>query len=261
VHRGVGLASGPVPRLAARRPAAGGRLRRVDCGDGGPAMSAAPAPGGGPALRRAGRYARAMAVPLLLWALVAVGLREPGRTWLSGEGGYDRAALEEWLLEARGFRETLPEMVEAYLAHARELARLKALPTPADPAAAEALRDREGRAQQVAALKREEIREHLRTLGDPPTQAYAGQLPLCPVIFRLEVRLDDEPDDPIVWDSGLPSRFTRHGELPVRLAARHGEPARASVWVRYQLHAASKRQRIEQAHARRLWQLGVLAAA
>ena len=43
------------------------------------------------------------------------------------------------------------------------------------------------------AIKREEIHEHLKSLGDPPTKMYAGQLPLFPIIYRLEVRLDDEP--------------------------------------------------------------------
>jgi signal transduction histidine kinase len=223
-------------------------------------MSAAPAAAPS-TLGRVGRYARALTVPVLLWALVVIGLREPVGTWLHGEDGYDQAALQEWLLEARGFRETLPEMVESFLASTRDLDRLQREPIPDDPAAASDLLARQVQAQQAVAVKREEIHEQLQSLGDPPTKMYAGQLPLFPVIYRLEVRFEDEPDAPIVWDSGLPSRFTRHQELELRLNTRAGEPGRASVWVRYQLHASSKRQRIEQDHARRLWQLGVLALA
>ncbi len=64
------------------------------------------------------RYARTLAAPLLLWILVVIALREPLQTWLHGEESYDQAALQEWLEEARGFRQTLPEMVEDYLARA-----------------------------------------------------------------------------------------------------------------------------------------------
>src|SRR5947209_4276838 len=121
-------------------------------------MSPAPAPAS--KLRRIGRYGRALAVPLLLWALVAFALREPVGTWLRGEDGYDQAALQEWLLESRGFRETLPEMVEAYLTRARELDQLQREGAPDDPAAD--LLARQVQAQQSVAVKREEIHEHLQ---------------------------------------------------------------------------------------------------
>jgi signal transduction histidine kinase len=209
--------------------------------------------------RRWWRYARVLAVPVLLWVLVVVGLAEPVRTWLRGEDGFDRAALEEWLLESRGFRETLPEMVESYLSRARQAAALDNEPVPANPAEAASLLERQVLAQQAALVKREEIHEHLRALGDPPTKMYAGQLPLFPTIYRLEVRLDGEPNDPIAWDSGLPLAISRqdqpeHQELQLRLE-------RATVLVRYQLHAFSKRQRIEQQYNQRLRLLVVLAAA
>src|SRR4051794_23861890 len=118
------------------------------------------------ARRRWWRYGRVLTVPLLLWALVVIGLREPLRTWLRGEEGYDRAALEEWLLEARGFRETLPEMVQAYRECVRLAAELQKQPVPPDDAGADhalAL----ARAQQAVAVKRDEIQEHLQALGEP----------------------------------------------------------------------------------------------
>jgi hypothetical protein len=75
------------------------------------------------------RYARALSAPVLLWVLVAFALRAPVWNWLRGEDTYDQAVLQEWLEEARGFRETLPEMVASYLERGRRLAALRA---PAD---------------------------------------------------------------------------------------------------------------------------------
>ena len=75
--------------------------------------------------RRFWSYARILAAPLLLWGLVVVALGEPLQTWLNGEEVYDRAALREWLDEARGYRGTLREMVEDYLDRAREYAQLR----------------------------------------------------------------------------------------------------------------------------------------
>jgi signal transduction histidine kinase len=215
--------------------------------------------------------ARVLAAPLLLCALVLVALGHPLGTWLRGENTYDEASLQEWLEEARSFRETLPEMVEEYFGRLRLYAQVRARPVPNDPEEAGRLTLQQLWAAQNVALKRAEIREHLRTLGAPVTKRYSGQLPLFPIIYRLQVRfhLDGEmvqaeavpasemerPGDPITWDSGLPSDSSQYQEME------HSIHPQASVYVRYQLHAYNKRQRIEQEHDQRIRQLGALAVA
>jgi signal transduction histidine kinase len=207
-----------------------------------------------------GTYARALAVPLLAWVLVAAALAGPLRAWLRGEEGYDEAVLQEWLEEARGFRRALPEMVEDYLGSARaaDERRAAAAADPDDPGRrlAAAL------AEQDKAVRQEEIREHLQALGEPPTKMYAGQLPLFPTIFRLEVQFRPGPvgekPEPIVWDSGLPAPAGTYAEKAYPLPP---SAPRADVVVRYQLHAYNKRQRFEQEHADRLRRLGALALA
>jgi signal transduction histidine kinase len=208
-----------------------------------------------PRRRVLGRYARALAAPVLLWTLLAVTLREPVRAWLRGENSYDRDVLQEWLEEARGFRETLPEMIESYLERGRRYALLRDRPAPADGEEARQLQLQQVLAEAALSVKRQEIHEHLKAIGVPPTKMYAGQLPLFPLIYRLQVRLDDEPDAPITWDSELPSASGLSLEMEHRLHPR------ASVFVRYQLHAYHKRQRQEQEHNRKLQQLAGLAAA
>jgi signal transduction histidine kinase len=196
--------------------------------------------------RRPWRYARALAAPVLVWALLAVALAQPVRTWLSGEDRYDQAALQEWLEESRGFRATLPEMVESYLLRVHQEVELRRSGT-ADVTA-----------EIPSAVEREKIREHLEALGLPPTKMYAGQLPLFPAIYRLEVRFDGVPDGPvapIAWDSEIPSYASQYRELVYRIHPH------ATVTARYQLHAYNKRQRIEQEHAARVRWLGLLAVA
>ncbi len=206
--------------------------------------------------RMFGRYARALGPPLVLWALLLVTLREPMRTWLRGENTYDKDALQEWLEEARaGNRETLPELIDAYLALARRRTELLNWPAPSDPEQAHQLRVQQFQAEQGRIIKRVEIQTHLQGLGVPATKMYSGQMLLFPTIYRLEVRLDDEPDTPITWDSQLPSEAGTYREMELRLHPR------ARVFVRYQLHAYNKRHRLEQEHARKLQQLGGLAIA
>jgi signal transduction histidine kinase len=203
--------------------------------------------------RQLWRHGRVWLAPAVLWVLVVVALREPLRTWLNGQDAYDQAALEEWLKEARGFRETLPDMVEEYLRRARHLADLKAraAASGADVPSEVDLWN----ARKAAIVKREEIHQHLQTLGNPPTKVYPGMLPLFPTIYCLQVRLDDEPDDPITWDSQLPSQAGHYPEMEYRLLPR------ATVYLRYQLHAFNERQRIEQQHSQRFWRVGGLALA
>jgi signal transduction histidine kinase len=202
------------------------------------------------------RYARVLAAPLLVWGLLAVALADPVRTWLRGEDGYDQAALQEWLEESRGSRATLPEMVESYLLRVHseaELRRALERPETADNAAFRLAQEQVG-----VAIEGENIRTHLEALGNPPTKMYAGQLPLFPVIYRLEVRFDGLPDGPlgsIAWDSEFPTEVGQYQVMNYRIHPH------ATVAVRYQLHAYNKRQRIEQQHAARLRWLGLLALA
>jgi signal transduction histidine kinase len=204
------------------------------------------------------RYGRALAAPVLLWVLVVVALREPVENWLRGDESYDQAALEEWLDEARGFRETLPEMIDSYLGRAARLAQLRARPKPDDPVEASKLLFAQVDTEKSVIVKREEIREHLKSLGNPATKLYSGQLLLFPTIYRMEVRFDDPAEkEPIVWDSELPSNASQYRELQYR----NPQHPHFVVLVRYQLHAYNKRQKIEQEHAARLRQLGALALA
>jgi signal transduction histidine kinase len=225
-------------------------------------MSEAPPPPGPPGrLRRFGRYARALAAPLVIWVLVVLALRAPLSNWLRGEDSYDQDALKEWLDEARSVRETLREMVASYLDRVGRLAELE--------------RQADGKptvelllARKDAYVKRMEIYAHLETLGNPPTKILTGQLPLFPTFYRMEVRFnfaglagprpapEEGPfDAPVTWDSGLPSDASQYQEME------HPIHDRATVYLRYQLHAFNKRWRIEQAHKQRLRQLSILAVA
>jgi signal transduction histidine kinase len=212
---------------------------------------------GRPAPRmQAWRYARVLAAPLLVWGLLAVALADPVRTWLRGDDGYDQAALQEWLEESRGFRATLPEMVDTYLLRVHseaELRRAGQQPQPGPDAAFRLAQEQVG-----VAIDRENIRTHLEALGNPPTKMYAGQLPLFPVIYRLQVRFDGAPDGPlapITWDSEFPSDASQYQQMDYRIHSH------ATVTVRYQLHAYNKRQRIEQEHTARVRWLALLALA
>jgi signal transduction histidine kinase len=229
-------------------------------------------PGGWP---RFWRYGRALLAPLLIWVLLVAALINPLSTWLRGEDSFDEAALREWLEEARNHEKTLADLINAYLRRTADYVRLKErLDGKAeDDRLVELLK-----ARGKVAVRREEIYQHLQALGEPATKVYPGQLLLFPTIYRLEVAfdLDLSPeqlrqmekdnlrvDEPVVWDSGLPSGgaqdldepadFGQYQERTFRLHPR------ASVRVRYQLHAFNKRQRIEQEQNRRLRQLGLLA--
>jgi signal transduction histidine kinase len=196
------------------------------------------------------RYAVILIVPVLLWALVVLALREPLRNWISGDEYYDRSALIEWLEESRGTRETLPEMLLAHEQVARQVLNLPPAPKDGfDPYLAQ----REEALARLA-VRREEIREHLQTIGLPPTKMYTGQLPLFPTFYFLEVTFDDPALGPsIVWDSELPRHRTQYQQLD------HEIVPGATVHVGYQLHAYNKRQHTEQEHKERFWLLSVLA--
>jgi hypothetical protein len=151
----------------------------------------------------------------------------------------DEANLREWLDESRVFRKAIPELVAEYLE----------------------LRDRFGteHEESPAVRKRDEIGEQLRRLADP-TRIYAGQIPLFPDIYRLEVSFPGTGWDSIVWNSPLPrpkSQSTAINELSYPILGAH-EP-RARFTCEYRLHAFNARQReTEEAQRRILTAIGLV---
>jgi signal transduction histidine kinase len=201
--------------------------------------------------KRIWRYVRGLAGPVLLWVFVYLTLREPLQAWLHVEEKYDQDAVREWVTESVVSRLTLPELASKCL---REVAGYtQASATNRSP---------EDLQQGVTvANTRQALREHLNALGTPPTKMFPGQLPLFPVIYRLEVRLKpgaSAPDwmgEPIVWDSGLPRGEGQYREDNYTLSPD------ASVMVQYQLHAWEKRQSNEQHVAERgRWVLALAVA-
>jgi signal transduction histidine kinase len=206
------------------------------------------------------RYGRALAAPLLIWALLVAALFFPVLGWLDSEDRYDRAALQEWIDEARSNEATLADLVGRYVALVRDYVELEQ-----KGADRFLLLD----ARERLNVKFEEIRLHLQTLGEPATKMFPGQLPLFPVIYRLEVTFDPKQlppsdllqvgdrrlDDPAVWDSGI-----EPSEMQFRKV---GFPLKSygTVKMHYQLHAWDKRQRNEQMQSQRLWQFRLLALA
>jgi signal transduction histidine kinase len=189
------------------------------------------------------RYVRGLAAPVVLWCLFVAVLIEPLQLWLKGDEKYDEAALHEWIEEARIFRDTLPELARDYLA---DLDQARAADPAADPTKDPSL-----------VLKAEKIQEHLAALGNPPTKMYLGQLPLFPVIYRLELSLENGQRSPLTisWDSEQTRQSNQYQELS------HPIPPRASVKIQYQLHAFNKRQEIEHAVTQRLRWIGALAVS
>jgi signal transduction histidine kinase len=211
-----------------------------------------------------GRYVRALVAPAAIWLLLVLGGTGPLLSWVEGQESYDQGALREWLEEARLPNQTLTELVDSYL---QFIPRYLEVVQSQDP---------EVQAQLIAVrgqllARRDVIYQHLRALGEPATKLFSGQLPLFPLVYRLEVDLDcrDLPAagetelyatgprlaDPIVWDSGLVTEIRSAQETPFQIHPR------AQVVVRYQLHAFDRRQRSEQEHARRRRWLTILGVA
>ncbi len=195
-------------------------------------------------LRNAVRLAWPIAAPLLMGALLLLLLQEPLRWWLHGEEIYDEQAMAEWLRESRiGFK-TLPELVRELVESARQ--RSATGRAGADQSTV-------GEHEQ----KRAEIQEMLRALGAPPTKIYAGQLPLFPVVYHLEVGFEDaaragiDPRlsfEPITWDSDMPRRRAQYRQLERYDLL--GEPG-AYVRADYHLHAFMQKQFKEREEASR----------
>jgi signal transduction histidine kinase len=163
------------------------------------------------------RYVRPVVAPLLLLAL-ALTLWDPIAWWLQGEDKYDQHALTEWIQEAK-LAQRLPELVadlldlnEKYRAASRRLEAASAHATNREPQPQ--TRDRNEAARKLND-QREVIQVHLKSLAEPITKLYSGQMPLFPVIYRIEVKFDKALQlDPIAWDSQMPRQTGQYRELP-----------------------------------------------
>jgi hypothetical protein len=202
--------------------------------------------------RGVGGWLAPVVPPLLLCGLLYLLLHEPLQWWLHGEEIYDEQTMKEWVREARIGIRSLPEMLQ-------DFADLSAAATAALKSGAVS----EGQVLFQHEQKREEIREMLRALGSPPTKIYTGQLPLFPVIYRLEVVFDDAFKlrcharlnfAPIAWDSESPRHPTQYQELPFYPLVPGGG---AGIRVEYHLHAYMQKQFKERADATRRLSLTV----
>jgi signal transduction histidine kinase len=180
------------------------------------------------------RVIRALLPPLILGALVFLTLREPLAWWIQGEQIYDQEAIREWVREARVYT-TLPELVQSYLELGEKYQLLLQKHTTSSKGAPTGERNQ---LEYRLTRKREEIFEHLKALGNPPTKMYPGQLPLFPIIYRLTVTFDSSLGlTPIGWDSELPRQISQYHQLDD--IAIH---PKAAVSVQYHLHAYMERQ-------------------
>jgi signal transduction histidine kinase len=175
-------------------------------------------------------------VPALVLGLLVVSLRGPIVAWLFGDEIYDDQAIREWVREARIEAAGLPQLAKSYLELVHGEAKLKAEMQHATgerrSSLAQALDEQDQRLEAV----REEIQEFLKALGDPPTKIYRGQLPLFPVVYRIELHfLRELKLTPIIWDSELPRESSQMMKNePIDREPIHGQ---AFVDVAYSLHA------------------------
>jgi signal transduction histidine kinase len=185
------------------------------------------------------RYLGGLAAPGLLWILLIYLFVDTVRSRLHGQEKYDEGAIYEWIEESRPFRETLPDLVRTYLSSADPN---NPQATPLD--------------QQVQAMK-----VQLQSLCDP-LKEYQQQLPLFPVIYRVELQIAGTSAPPIIWESNVPrpqnTGQVRRLEYPLLGPA---DP-RALMRIEFQTHAYNKRQRDEQAASLRLrWVTGLALVA
>jgi signal transduction histidine kinase len=198
------------------------------------------------------RYGQALLAPLAIWLVLGLALNG----FDAGDRN-DLAAVQEWLEEARNPDSTLPELSAAYIRAAEQLARV--------PVGESHFLER-FEARQRVEVRRTEVEQHLRALGEPATKTYPGLLLLFPTVYRLRLSFHPAPwssfeveglelGRPIEWDSGqLPGEGrARTAEFPM------GDGA--TVRIDFQLHAWNKRQRDEQSRGRGLLLLVLLGGA
>jgi signal transduction histidine kinase len=247
-------------------------------------------------MRRVGKVwntFRAALVPVLLVGLAVITLREPLVWWLGGEERYDQEALKEWLLEAKVYQ-TLPELVGDYLRMQEryheleravdlqqtvrvaldswperhlELGRIIGLDSPEARRIVSEYRAAPNRLD----VKREEIKVHLTSLGDPLTKMYRDRLPLFPVIYQLVVRFHDDSmseaerrsrPPPVVWDSGRPRQERQDRERqPGQYKELKGVRLTDGAWadLQYQLRVYARQQYNERQGVGRWLRLSGLA--
>src|SRR5262249_61938699 len=109
------------------------------------------------------------------------------------------------------------------------------------------------------------LHELLKSLATPLTRMSASQLPLFPIIHRMQVQFAEDrpvagnpntgPIQCITWESGLPRNPTQYKKLKYALNDR------AWVEVDYHLHAFNKQQQDEQQARDRTRLLILLALA
>lgn len=174
--------------------------------------------------RRVGWYL--FLLPLFFWAIALFAISDALLFWIKGEAKYEQNILKEWLEEARVFRKSLPELIDNYRKlTGRENTNLEPL--------------HQGLKQMVL-VRREEIYQHLRALGEPPTKIHPGILPLFPTFYEIEITIAEESDRPIRWASGFPFQPEQCQILEYTIV----ENARVKLY--YQLHAYDRRRSIEQ---------------
>ena len=165
-------------------------------------------------------------VPLFFWAIALFAISDALLFWIKGEAKYEQNILKEWLEEARVFRKSLPELIDNY----RKLANTEN--TKVEPS--------QDGLNQLVLVRREEIYQHLRALGEPPTKIHPGILPLFPTFYEIEITIAEESDRPIRWASGFPFQPEQSQILEYSIADN------AKVKLYYQLHAYDRRRSIEQ---------------
>ena len=165
-------------------------------------------------------------VPLFFWAIALFAISDALLFWIKGEAKYEQNILKEWLEEARVFRRSLPELIDNYRKFANtESARVEPL---------------QDGLNQLVLVRREEIYQHLRALGEPPTKIHPGILPLFPNFYEIEITIAEESDRPSRWASGFPFQPEQSQILEYTIADN------AKVKLYYQLHAYDRRRSIEQ---------------
>ncbi len=177
-------------------------------------------------------WALTLLPPVILIAMGFVSLREPVTWWLRGQEIYDEEAIQEWIREARIYT-TLGDLVQQYLD----------LINCGDPKLLQ-----ENSYKELLKGKREEVREHLAALGTPLTKMFPSQLPLFPIIYRLEVRFPDHAElEPLEWDSLLPQgkKQSRQMTVELKVKKRDAGESRIHVLVDCTLHAYFQRQHRE----------------
>jgi len=165
-------------------------------------------------------------IPLFFWAVALFAISDALLFWIRGESRYEQNILKEWLEEARIFRKSLPELIDNYQ---KLIGREN---TSQD-------RFQDGLSQMIL-VRREEIYQHLRALGEPPTKIYPDILPLFPTFYEIEITIADELDRPIRWSSGFPFQPQQCQVLDYSIT----ENARVKLY--YQLHAYDRRRSLEQ---------------